>query len=498
MKINNNILWLIIAAATVGGIVTIWQIVNYSPIYSVAEVYKADLKYTGKTIRILGFVGDVSEESESKSFGQSMFDAIVEGISGINFDNVFVRIEDIDGRMFVLCSFSDDHEKKLARALYRGDPVAIEGKCGMMEEGKVRLNSCKIRKNFRVGKTDLRERQSTTEVNSATRTQESPSRPYYGDIIRDYLKAEDSRDFDAVYKFFSPNLEKYWNLSQPSYETLKKAYERSWSSTLNSSNHILKTETVSENIYNVEVEYTFTLKKTYETKTTHSKIRFEFDKDGKITATYGIEMLAMESTPIQQELPSQLSSSSSLSETYKIIEELFGDLNKDGLDDKVQIVKGIDRSKIEKDEAGNEKDLNRRGVIISFRKGDSYELALKNISCFSSENEGGGVLRCQIVKGTVRFYDEHRRYYCTYVFRYQNNDFELIGYEFVSLKRSHAIENGKSVNFSTRKMLTRRNRNENPDDDSEKDIESKWEDFTMPSLYKLSKIADIDALAIPD
>jgi len=47
-------------------------------------------------------------------------------------------------------------------------------------------------------------------------------------------------------------------------------------------------------------------------------------------------------------------------------------------------------------------------------------------------------------------------------------------------------------------MQKRRNRNENPDDDSEKDIESKWEDFTMPNLYKLSKRADIDALAIPD
>jgi hypothetical protein len=71
-------------------------------------------------------------------------------------------------------------------------------------------------------------------------------------------------------------------------------------------------------------------------------------------------------------------------------DEIRGDLNKDGLEDAVLIIKGTDKSKIIQDEDRGTLDRNRRGIIVLLNKGNYYELASKNYSCFSSENEDGG------------------------------------------------------------------------------------------------------------
>ena len=120
---------------------------------------------------------------------------------------------------------------------------------------------------------------------------------------------------------------------------------------------------------------------------------------------------------------------------YVLFEKITGDLNKDGLDDCVLIIKGTDKSKIITDQYQGKLDRNRRGVIILFSRKDHYELALKNYNCLSSENEDGGIyfppeLSVEIIKGNLFFHYGHGRYgYWKYNFRYQNSDFELIGYD---------------------------------------------------------------------
>lgn len=52
--------------------------------------------------------------------------------------------------------------------------------------------------------------------------------------------------------------------------------------------------------------------------------------------------------------------------------EIRGDLNKDGLEDVVFIIKATDKSKIIQDETRGEMDKNRRGIIILFNKGNHY------------------------------------------------------------------------------------------------------------------------------
>lgn len=65
-------------------------------------------------------------------------------------------------------------------------------------------------------------------------------------------------------------------------------------------------------------------------------------------------------------------------------------MNKDGQEDYVFMVKATNKKNIVKGSQG-EIDRNRRGIIIAFKNDDRYDVVLKNMSCFSSENEEGGV-----------------------------------------------------------------------------------------------------------
>lgn len=181
-------------------------------------------------------------------------------------------------------------------------------------------------------------------------------------------------------------------------------------------------------------------------------------------------------------------------------DEIKGDLNKDGLEDVVLIIKGTDKSKIIQDESRGKLDRNRRGIIVLFNKGDHYELAAKNYDCFSSENEDGGVyfapeLYLEIKNGNLYINYGHGRYgNWGYTFRAQNGDMEMIGYDAYS-SRGPVPQSEVSINFLTKKKLTRDNLNKNDDGDNyvEK-YQDTWEKIKVERLTKLSEIKDFDEL----
>lgn len=180
-------------------------------------------------------------------------------------------------------------------------------------------------------------------------------------------------------------------------------------------------------------------------------------------------------------------------------DEIKGDLNKDGLEDIVLIIKGTDKSKIIQHEYRGKLDRNRRGIIVLFNKGDHYELASKNYDCFSSENEEGGVyfapeLYFEIKNGNLYINYGHGRYgNWGYTFRAQNGDMEMIGYDSYS-SRGPVPQSEVSINFLTKKKLTRDNLNKNDDDDSNVNYEDSWENIKVEKLTKLSDIKDFDEL----
>jgi hypothetical protein len=187
---------------------------------------------------------------------------------------------------------------------------------------------------------------------------------------------------------------------------------------------------------------------------------------------------------------------------YVVVEEIRGDLNKDLQEDEVLIIKATNKKNFVKHEYRGLLDRNRRGLIVAFKKGDHYELALENRKCFSSENEDGGVyfppeLQIWVEKGNLRLHYAHGRYGSwTYMFRYQNADFELIGYD-SSENSGPVVDRSVSINFLTQKMLIRENTNS---------IEmralgkSKFKEtsktFVFPKLIQLRSVLDFDELDV--
>jgi len=185
---------------------------------------------------------------------------------------------------------------------------------------------------------------------------------------------------------------------------------------------------------------------------------------------------------------------------YVLLEEIKGDLNKDNQTDYVLIIKGTDRGKFVEHEFRGELDLNRRGIIVAFKKGDQYELVLENRACFLSENEDGGGylppdLTVSIEKGNLFVHYSHGRYgYVKYNFRYQNSDFELIGFD-SSSNRGPVVNRAVSINFMTKKIRILENKNESAEGGDE-EFEETWESFKLTKSIKLREIADFDDLHV--
>lgn len=180
-----------------------------------------------------------------------------------------------------------------------------------------------------------------------------------------------------------------------------------------------------------------------------------------------------------------------------IYETVSGDLNKDGKDDCVIITKQTKKRLTSvKNQFGDRVDRNRRGILIAFKNADDYNTVLAIPNCFLSENEDGGVyfapeLFVEVVKGNLKIHYAHGRYgFWTYLFRYQNNNFELIGYD-ESNNRGPVTERSVSINFLTGKMKTQRNTN--PDADSGEEVfDEAWQDIEMNALVKLTDITSFE------
>ncbi|EAZ79295.1 hypothetical protein [Algoriphagus machipongonensis] len=183
---------------------------------------------------------------------------------------------------------------------------------------------------------------------------------------------------------------------------------------------------------------------------------------------------------------------------YAEFEKYFGDLNKDGLEDCVLIIKKSDTANIVTNRFDKKVDRNRRGIVVLFKNEKGYELADKNYNCFSSENEDGGVyfppeLWIKIENEKLYIHYGHGRYgYWEYTFRYQNSNFELIGYD-SSSNRGPITMTETSINFLTKRKLVKENTNENAEGGDEIFKET-WNNIEIDNLIKLSEIKDFDEL----
>ncbi|MCL1937519.1 MAG: hypothetical protein FWF52_03870 [Candidatus Azobacteroides sp.] len=210
----------------------------------------------------------------------------------------------------------------------------------------------------------------------------------------------------------------------------------------------------------------------------------EEEDDDEVTATINVETTSKN--------PNDLVRSDEI-----IFDRFFGDLNKDGEDDCVIITKQTKKSAFVTDENRGKLDRNRRGILIAFKEGEYYNTFLAIPDCFSSENEDGGVyfppeLSFEINRGNLTIHYGHGRYgWWQYVFRYQNNNFELIGYDQADMY-GPVLRESVSINFLTKKKQTRTNTNPN-DHDSNEIIKETWQRIDLVNgLVRLTDIEDFD------
>lgn len=172
------------------------------------------------------------------------------------------------------------------------------------------------------------------------------------------------------------------------------------------------------------------------------------------------------------------------------------------MDDHVLIIKASEKENIVTNRFDEEVDRNRRGILVYLTNADEAVLTTKNLNCFSSENEDGGVyfppqLSIDIEKGKLFVHYSHGRYgYWKYTFRYQNSDFELIGFD-SSTNYGPIVNRETSINFLTKKKLVRENVSQNAEVSGEEIFEETWEDIEIQELYMLSEIKDFDELDMP-
>ena len=214
-----------------------------------------------------------------------------------------------------------------------------------------------------------------------------------------------------------------------------------------------------------------------------------------------IIFLAVSANSFGQTIPKTANSPAELVPPgYVVIEEIKGDLNKDNQSDYVYLIKGTDKTKFVKNEHRGVLDLNRRGMVIAIKDNNQYVLAMENLNCFSSENEDGGIysppeLGVSIHKGNLLVSYSHGRYgFWKYNFRFQNSDFELIGYDRNS-SNGPDVERTISINLMTKKVLER---DIYSPEAAKPGLKTKdvWTKFEFSNPIKLKEIADFDEIYI--
>lgn len=183
---------------------------------------------------------------------------------------------------------------------------------------------------------------------------------------------------------------------------------------------------------------------------------------------------------------------------YTEFERYIGDLNKDGQEDCVLIIKKNDSTNIVSNRFDKKVDRNRRGIMVLFKNEKGYKLADKNYNCFSSENEDGSVyyppqLDIEIKNNKLYVHYGHGRYgYWEYTFQFQNSNFELIGFDSSSNRGPITIKE-TSINFLTKKKLIKENVNADIEG-GEETFKETWRSIEIENIIKLSEIKDFDEL----
>ena len=183
-----------------------------------------------------------------------------------------------------------------------------------------------------------------------------------------------------------------------------------------------------------------------------------------------------------------------------------GDLNKDKIDDVVLLIQKNDPKNFRKVEDGTNLDFNPVVMLVLFKDTNSqYNLVAKNEKGFipSEGKVYEKVLETIVDEDSITIKNNTLRIYTfwegirasasstNYVFRYQNNRFELIGLEIInSGTNGDDLEfNTYSINFSTKKLIKTKETDKLGSDEKSK-IEKKEKTININKNYILENMTE--------
>ena len=185
-------------------------------------------------------------------------------------------------------------------------------------------------------------------------------------------------------------------------------------------------------------------------------------------------------------------------ENEKIFKKISGDLNGDGKNDVILLTTETNEFAFIDGE-----DRNNRGIVIAFKKDNGYELIARMPYCFSPEPSDdyyqGISLKVEIKNGKLYISHTYGRYgNYAYTFRYQNNYFEVIGFDYNTRidEEESIIFETKSINFLTKKMKVQTEILHWYGEEQIKDKEETWHNITIKNLVKLTDIDDFENFVI--
>ncbi len=154
---------------------------------------------------------------------------------------------------------------------------------------------------------------------------------------------------------------------------------------------------------------------------------------------------------------------------WRIEIQKMGDLNGDGRDDVVLMLRAADQHNIVdmREQGGPENyDTNPRILMVAFANAaGGYDLALENHTLIARTTEpsaqdpldpngvqeGGVEIKNGTLQVTLGYFGGNMGHF-TYTFRYEKTDFKLIGYDSVDVERFKGAIEQVSINYLTRRM----------------------------------------------
>ena len=192
---------------------------------------------------------------------------------------------------------------------------------------------------------------------------------------------------------------------------------------------------------------------------------------------------------------------------WKILYHVQGDLNKDKIDDHAIIIENTNPENIKENEGlgANILNLNPRILMVLFKNKENYTLAAQNNKGFIptensednpcladpiSETQGISIEK-GVLKTSFNYWLSCGSWYVNkadYTFRFQNNRFELIGFDHSSFHRASGEESFTSINFSTKKKSE--TTGGNMSDDNEGKEKTVWKTIKSNKIYDLQNLDD--------